>query len=212
MILVNNLHLNFNGQLIFNNFSLNVEKGEKVAVKGESGSGKTSLLNVLMGFIMPDSGEIEIMKMVLNKENLSNIRSEIAWVPQEMNVAPGINADELALLPFSFKRNREIRPSHESLLEEFRRLGLNESILKKSLNEISGGEKQRILLASGILLKRKLVFLDEPTSALDKESKRKVIERFQKNNEFTVLSVSHDDEWLASAGRVIEISKNEGGG
>ena len=79
------------------------------------------------------------------------------------------------------------------------------------MNEISGGEKQRILLVSGILLKRKLIFLDEPTSALDKESKRKVIERFQKNNEFTVLSVSHDDEWLDSAARVIELSDNGGG-
>lgn len=122
---------------------------------------------------------------------------------------------EALLLPFQFKSHRDHKPAEARLREVLERLRLPEDILSRNSNRISGGEKQRIALARGLLLGKRLYLLDEVTSALDEESKRAVFDVFS-DPSLTVLSVAHDPEWLErcdivfelDAGRLTEVKRN----
>ncbi|MDO1449604.1 ABC transporter ATP-binding protein [Rhodocytophaga aerolata] len=208
MIQVKNLVVGFEKDIVLNNLSFEVEKGAKVAIKGLSGSGKSTLLKTLMGFIIPQSGEIKILGKPLHKNHILYIRSNIAWLPQELNLSLN-NARDLLIMPFSFARNKALTPDEKDIESIFFDLGLECNLLNKSLHEISGGQKQRIALASCVLLKRPLLFLDEPTSALDAISKHKVISYLFGNPELTILSLSHDEDWIRHSSLVIDLSSSE---
>ena len=119
------------------------------------------------------------------------------------------------LLPFQFKAHREHQPTKAQLLEVLQRLQLPVSILNQESSRISGGEKQRIALARGLLLGKTLYLLDEVTSALDAQSKQAVFDVFS-DPQLTVLSVAHDPEWLErsdiiftlEAGRLTEVKRH----
>ena len=122
---------------------------------------------------------------------------------------------EALLLPFQFKAHRNRKPTHAQLIEVLQRLQLPAALLRQESSRISGGEKQRIALARGLLLGKKLYLLDEVTSALDAESKQAVFEVFS-DPQLTVLSVAHDPEWLArctvifelDAGRLAQVTRH----
>jgi putative ABC transport system ATP-binding protein len=114
------------------------------------------------------------------------------------------NVRDALLLPFQFKTYRDHRPTEAQLIEVLHRLQLPVAILSQDSNRISGGEKQRIALARGLLLGKKLYLLDEVTSALDAESKQAVFDVFS-DPQLTVLSVAHDPEWLERCGIIFEL-------
>jgi putative ABC transport system ATP-binding protein len=157
MIQVKNLVVRFDKDTILNQLSFEVKPGAKVTIKGVSGSGKSTLLKTLMGFIIPQSGEIKILGYRLEKNHLHHIRANIAWVPQELSLSLN-TARELLMMPFSFARNKALTPDEKDIENILLALGLECSLLNKSLHEISGGQKQRIALASCVLLKRPLRF------------------------------------------------------
>ncbi len=204
MISVQGLTIEFKNEKLFDNISFKINDGCKVIIKGESGAGKTTLLKTLLGFIHPNSGKIEINGNELTRETVRGIRSQIAWVPQELNF-PVNFVKELVMLPFSYKRNRVHIPDDDKINEMFDKFGLKENIIQKSIMDISGGEKQRVILAISSLLNRKIIFLDEPSSALDKESKRKVMDHFMENPTLTLIAATHDDEWINRSQKIIEI-------
>lgn len=206
MISATNLTIKFGSQTIIKSLNFEINKGEKVSVTGESGSGKTSLMNSLLGFVIPDSGEIKIFNKILNEKNISEIRSSISWVPQEVNFSVN-NAKEFIYLPFTFKHNRNIKPEQNEIVELMNEFGLNKSLLDKNINDLSGGEKQRIVLITNLLLKREILFLDEATSALDKNSKQIVTDYFYKQNDLTILAVTHDEELIKRSNNIIELNK-----
>jgi putative ABC transport system ATP-binding protein len=111
---------------------------------------------------------------------------------------------EALLLPFQFKTHRDHLPTEAQLIDVLHRLQLPSDILSRESSRISGGEKQRIALARGLLLGKKLYLLDEVTSALDAQSKQVVFEVFS-DPDLTVLSVAHDSEWLERCGIVFEL-------
>lgn len=86
MIVVKNLSFLFEGKNLFSNFSFEIPDNSFVSIIGESGKGKTTLLNLLLGFEKPFSGEIIFDNLLLNNDNVSSIRKEIAWLPQNFNI------------------------------------------------------------------------------------------------------------------------------
>jgi ABC-type multidrug transport system ATPase subunit len=207
-IIVKNISKSFNGKNIINHMSLEIPAGSKVAVTGKSGAGKSTLVNMLMGFILPDSGNITLLGMDVNEENINEIRENISWVPQELNIDVNYVRD-LLLLPFSFNKNKKESPTEKTIINALDKFGLNEDILTKDVSDISGGEKQRIFLTSSSLLKRKICFLDEPTSGLDADSKRKVINYFLNECTSTVIAVTHDQEWMDVSDIKIDLNNND---
>jgi putative ABC transport system ATP-binding protein len=199
---------------ILSDISFSLFPGQKAVLCGKSGSGKSSVLRALLGLHPITSGTVYFQEQPLSSSSVQAIRSHTAYIGQE----PMLGAEtvrEALLLPFQFKTHRGHRPTEAQLIEVLHRLQLPSDILSRESNRVSGGEKQRIALARGLLLGKKLYLLDEVTSALDAQSKQVVLDVFSDPN-LTVLSVAHDPEWLKlcdiifelEAGRLTQVKSN----
>lgn len=190
-------------KIILSNISFALLPGQKAALYGKSGAGKSSVLRTLMGLHAIQSGTVYFQGEPLTSLSVRIIRNCTAYIGQE----PVLGAEsvrEALLLPFQFKAHRHHRPTEAQLMAVLHRLQLPAAILNSKSSRISGGEKQRIALARGLLLDKKVYLLDEVTSALDRESKQAVFEVFS-DPQLTVLSVSHDPEWMERCDIVIEL-------
>lgn len=198
------LNISFGNETVIKDLSFNIQYGEKVVLAGKSGSGKTTVLNSLMGFVISDSGSINMFGKNIDKKNIAYIRSQISWLPQNLNFNVK-DARELLLLPFTFKHNKTLTPNEKAIEKMLHEFQLDISLLSKTLNEISGGQKQRIAIISCLLLKRKLIMLDEPTSALDQESKQIIMDKLDMLKDVSVLACSHDENWISRSDKIIQI-------
>ena len=188
---------------ILSDISFALFAGEKAVLCGKSGSGKSSILKTLLGLHSINQGTVYFQEQPLTSSSVQTVRSCTAYIGQEPMLGAE-NVRDALLLPFQFKTHREHRPTDRQLIEILQRLHLPADILDRESNRISGGEKQRIALARGLLLGKKLYLLDEVTSALDAESKQVVFDVFS-DPQLTVLSVAHDPEWLERCGIVFEL-------
>ena len=200
-----NISLKFDEKQIVKNFDLHIKSGEKVALKAPSGAGKTSILNVILGFIDPQEGEVQIDGQELLSSNISEIRRRIAWLPQEFPLNQ-MGVSEALMLPFSFKFNQDITPTPVDINKGLEELGLSSRILERSLEETSTGERQRLGILLCLLLSREMILLDEPSSALDERSRQQAIDLLFDNPGQTMISASHDPVWLERCDRVIELN------
>lgn len=195
MIKFNNIHLNFNGKIIIQNLSFEVKHGEKAVLIGKSGSGKSSLLGMLLGFIEPNKGEILFEGMRIDKKSAWYVRKKVAYADQDVSIG---NGNVLNFLNFvsGLKTNVSLdfnRVKVNGLLSYFE---LSNDTIYKDIAELSGGEKQRLAIVISILLERKIFLLDEITSSLDKHLKKKVADYFVERENWTCLVISHDAIWL----------------
>lgn len=189
-ISVENITIKFAEKEIFKKFSLNINKGEKILIYAPSGKGKSTFLKVLMGFEKINFGKIFIEGLELNEKNIKNIRENLGYLPQNIHFQ-NLKVCELINEILNYKNNKkgfEIENKINYLISYF---SLEKSILQKKIENISGGEKQRIGFIMMILLDKKIWILDEITSSLDQDTKEKVIEYIINTNK-TVIMVSHD--------------------
>lgn len=189
-ISVENITIKFAEKEIFKKFSLNINKGEKILIYAPSGKGKSTFLKVFMGFEKINFGKIFIEGLELNEKNIKNIRENLGYLPQNIHFQ-NLKVCELINEILNYKNNKkgfEIENKINYLISYF---SLEKSILQKKIENISGGEKQRIGFIMMILLDKKIWILDEITSSLDQDTKEKVIEYIINTNK-TVIMVSHD--------------------
>jgi putative ABC transport system ATP-binding protein len=207
MVAFEKILLRIHGQTLLDGAQLRVDAGEKVVVRGPSGCGKSSLLKCAVGALPLAGGSIQVGELTLNAATVATIRGRIAFIGQE----PVLGAEEVReaiLLPFTYKAHQGNRPTDDQVFHLLERLHLPPEILEKPCKRISGGEKQRIAIIRALLLGKTIFLADEATSALDPDSKRAVMaELFQPGT--TLLSVSHDPEWIAACARVVEIEDRQ---
>ena len=200
MIQIKNISLSYDKELVLDNISYQISKGQNVCFWGPSGSGKSSLLKLLMGFEIPDSGVIIIDDIRVNEENINEIRKKIAWIPQNINL-PVNNSKELIKLLYLDKKQQQ------NFYKYSKKLKLDESLLNKDFQEISGGQKQRIVIAAVLSLDKPVLLMDEPTSALDAGSVDSLINLILKNDNLTVISASHDKKWAEANDLILQLDK-----
>lgn len=213
MIRLKNLCKNIGQTSILKNVNLSIEKGEFVAIVGQSGSGKTSLLNIIGTLDEPSSGSYifenyEVTK--LNTGEKSKLRREkIGFIFQRYNLLSLLNAKENVALPAIYAGfdTKERNKRAEEILSD---LGLENKINSKP-NELSGGQQQRVSIARALMNGGDLILADEPTGALDSKSGEMVLEILQKLNAqgHTIILVTHDSNIAAKARRIIEIKDGE---
>jgi len=181
---------------VLKDISLNVEKGEILSLIGPSGSGKSSLLKMLVGLLTPKSGEVNLNNKLVNytsKSDLRTIREQIAIVFQQYNLFQNMNVlKNVCIAPTKIqKRNqKEVEEQAISLLEK---VGLKDK-LKSYPDELSGGQQQRVAIARALCLNPEILLLDEVTSALDPELVQEVLDsiRLLASEGMTMLIVSHE--------------------
>lgn len=213
MIYLENINKSINNNQILKNINLHIEKGEFVAIVGQSGSGKTSLLNILGTLDVADSGkyifeDYEITK--LNTDEKARLRCEkIGFIFQRYNLLSLLNAKENVALPAIYKgedaENRNLKAIN--LLKDLE-LGLK---IDFKPNELSGGQQQRISIARALINNTELILADEPTGALDSKSGIMVLEILQKLHKkgHTIILITHDKEIAKQANRIIEIKDGQ---
>ncbi|SHK33097.1 ABC transporter ATP-binding protein [Paramaledivibacter caminithermalis] len=193
MIEFKNINLRFDDKVVFENFSLKINKGEKILLNSPSGKGKSTLFKLLLGFEKLNSGEILFNGKRLNKNNLLYFRKNIGYVSQDVDVRKD-RVWNLIEEIFSYKNNRHIKISKHYIIMNLQYFKLSEDILEKEVRQLSGGERQRLGLIICILLNREVWLLDEVTSGLDEDTKEIVVDYVLKQNK-TILIISHDRIW-----------------
>ena len=181
---------------VLKDINLNVEKGEILSLIGPSGSGKSSLLKMLVGLLTPKSGDVSLNNDLVNytsKSDLRTIREQIAIVFQQYNLFQNMNVlKNVCIAPTKIqKRNqKEVEEQAISLLEK---VGLKDK-LKSYPDELSGGQQQRVAIARALCLNPEILLLDEVTSALDPELVQEVLDsiRLLASEGMTMLIVSHE--------------------
>jgi ABC-type iron transport system FetAB ATPase subunit len=202
---IDRLSVQVGGQTILSDLSLRLARGRKATLVGPSGSGKSTLLLALLGFVAPTEGTIRIFGEELTASSVWRLRTRMAYVSQEPELGEG-TVRQILNHPFTFKNNRHLKDNMERAPELMEKLYLPGHLLDKDITSLSGGEKQRVALISALLLEREILLLDEASSALDQGAKQAVIDLLSSRENLTLLSVTHDREWIEAADDLIELS------
>lgn len=198
-----------NGHPVFFAFSLNAKPGEFVAILGPSGCGKTTLLNLLSGFVQPQSGRITINQTAVRPE-----RSELGYVFQAPQLFPWLSALENVRFGLRMSARTDASQQRAQALQYLRLVGL-ENAAHRLPHQLSGGMQQRVSLARTLALEPSVLLMDEPFAALDAISRNSMNEetlRIWAELGQTVLFITHDiDEAVFLADRVVVLNIAPGG-
>ena len=193
----------FGERTVLNGVSLEVAAGEYVAVLGESGIGKSTLLNVIAGLEPVDSGKIEFQEKEITRlddDALTLLRREhFGFVFQAFHVLPQLSVEENVGLPLLLKGN----PSRESARKAIASVGLagRETSMPR---ELSGGELQRVAIARALVGDPKLVLADEPTGNLDSENAKQILALFKslvREKHAAAILATHSEQAAAGCDR-----------
>jgi putative ABC transport system ATP-binding protein len=185
---------------------LSVGEGELVALYGPSGSGKTTLLMLIAGLLTPDSGSVMVngreVSTLSERERARFRRSELGFIRQSLDLIPGVRADDNAALKlFATSGRREAQRRVAPLLE---RLGLNGRAVQRA-EQLSMGERQRVMIARALSTEPSLVLADEPTGSLDSDRGSEVLSLLAEvchERHVGALLVTHDPRAVAFADQV----------
>ena len=214
MIKVKNLSKSFNNQLVLDNISIEIKKGDFLSIVGPSGAGKTTFLNILGTIEGYDKNpktsilfnNIEITNMDDNK--LSSFRNrEIGFIFQFHQLLPELTAQENILLPSMIGKRNE-KESIEDLNKLSSLLEIN-NILDKKPEFLSGGEKQRVAVARALINSPSILLADEPTGNLDSKNAEKIQKLFKKINSqlnVTIILVTHNKAFSKIADKCLVLS------
>tara|TARA_B100000902_G_scaffold114243_1_gene115296 strand:- start:443 stop:1060 length:618 start_codon:yes stop_codon:yes gene_type:complete len=199
MLSLNNVQFSWSVEEKFE-FNFSIKKGEVVTIEGPSGVGKSTLINLISGFLVPERGEI----LWLNKriDNLQPNERPTSTIFQNNNLFEHLSCFDNVCLGVSSNLKISSREK-ENINNLFSELGITK-IMERMPNEISGGQEARVSIIRALMTKKPILLLDEPVSSLDQETREetlKIIKKTSKKYNLTLVIVSHhrDDRRLLNA-------------
>ncbi len=201
--------------LALQGLDLTVKRGELMAIIGNSGSGKSTFLNMIGGLDRPSAGKLYVdgknlfqmgeQELVEYKRNTGGV----VWQNNARNLLPYLSAWENVMTPMLFDEGKGISAEEKKqrAMELLDLVGLSHR-QNSSLSQLSGGEQQRVAIAIALANNPKLLLADEPTGAVDRKTADSILEMFRKLNEtlgITIVIVTHDKELANKVNRVISI-------
>jgi len=211
MLKLKNISKSYGEKNILNNLEFNVKKGDFVAIVGKSGCGKSTLLNILGLIDYHDQGIYEFNDIIINKKNKFNFpdfrNKYIGFVFQSYYLIPHLTIMQNLMLPFIYSKKKEnnFKKRIKELLINFELFELKNQIV----NNLSGGEKQRVALLRSLIMDPLLLLCDEPTGNLDNQNSEIVINAlFEQNNlGATIVIVTHDFNIAKRANKIYELKE-----
>ena len=190
LIDIKNLSLGYDGNIVLKNINLKIEENDFICVVGPNGSGKSTLIKGILGLIKPISGTITFNNL---KQNF------IGYMPQETKVDSNFPASvlEIVLSGTLNKKSMSLFYTKEDkklAIKNLKILGI-ENLKNKHFSELSGGQRQKVLLARSLCATSKLLILDEPSNNLDSKSKKNlydILTNLNKNYNITIIMITHD--------------------
>lgn len=199
-----NVSFDIGGNTILKEVNLKLAPGEFKLITGPSGCGKSTLLKIVASLLSPSAGEILFEGKDINTLSPETYRQQVSYCAQTPALFGDTVYDNL-IFPWQI---RQQNPEPDRFLAQLTRFGLTEETLSKSINELSGGEKQRVSLIRNLQFLPKVLLLDEITSALDEQNKKNVndiIHRYVRDKQVAVLWVTHDKDEISHADEVITL-------
>ena len=193
-------------QKVLDNISISFKSNEFVCILGESGSGKSSLLNIMGGLDNDYKGSVNINNMNIKYINQDEYRkNNIGFIFQNFNLINYLSVIDNIILPIE-KDNISYRKKRNMAISLLRRLNIY-TLKNKKINELSGGQKQRVAIARGLINNPRIILADEPTGALDEENSKNILEILKEINREgkLVIVVTHSKKVIDYSTRVIEI-------
>lgn len=195
MLEVKKLKKKFGSNVVLNDISFNVSKGDIISIVGPSGSGKSTLLRCLNLIEKPSFGDIifEGISLIGKKADLSLLRQKMGMVFQQFNLFPHLTViDNITLAPVKLKLMNEVT-ARKKALELLNTINLKDKA-EHYPNELSGGQKQRVAIIRTLIMEPDIILFDEPTSALDPEMIGEVLDLIKKvaDTGKTMVIVSHE--------------------
>lgn len=209
IIQVKNISFNYADQpLLFDNLSLNVHEGEWLALIGQNGSGKSTLARLIDGLNVLKQGQIIVDGLLVNDENILDIRNKIGMVfqnPEDQFVGATVEDD----VAFGLE-NRQVdrEQMHHIVKRSLKNVNMWDFRDRIPAN-LSGGQKQRVAIAGIVALSPQIIILDEATSMLDPRGRQDIlnlVREIKAKNHLTVISITHDIDEAAGADRVVVIN------
>ena len=186
---------------LINNLSLKIKAGDAIGIMGKSGSGKTTLIDILLGLLDVNSGDVLLNKQALKKD-LYSLRSRVAYLPQQVflidstiknNIALGVKDSEISLK----KLNQSIKKAKLDVYINQLENGINTNIGEKG-SILSGGLRQRVVLARAFYFDKDILILDEATSSLDVETEEEILNELKAlKGTKTIILIAHKKEILS---------------
>ena len=212
MIEIQNLNFHYpTSEFQLNIAGFHVARGERVAVIGPSGSGKTTLLNLIAGILVPENGTIMIKNTSINTLRDDKRRefriTSIGFVFQDFELLDYLNVLDNILHPYritgALSLNVSVKKRAAGLAEE---MGIGDK-LKRRIDNLSQGEKQRVAICRALLPQPELILADEATGNLDPDNKELIMDllfRVVEEHEATLLAITHDHELLKWFDRIVD--------
>lgn len=204
MLEVVSVSKSYNGKRILDNFSLKIQLGEFIAITGESGKGKTTLLNILSVLEKPDTGDVIVKEYVNpNKKQILDLRQNyFAYLFQNYALIENETVENNLKIALKSAKKTDKKEVMNEALSKVNLYGF----LSRKIYELSGGEQQRVALARVFLKKCSYIFADEPTGNLDKKNRDMVFKILKDLNSMgkAIIYVTHDEDLVQqSSNRIV---------
>ena len=210
MIIFSHIHKNYNGKEIIADFNLTIESGTFLTIIGTSGSGKTTVLKMINGLVLPDKGEIYIDGKNILEEDLIALRRNIGYVIQGNILFPHLTVAENIAYVLRLKNYSKTDITH-IVTEKLQQVNLDPELANRFPHQLSGGQQQRVGIARALAASPSIILMDEPFGALDiitRQQLQRELKALHQLSGATIVFVTHDiAEALTLGTKVLVLDK-----